>query len=373
MSTAARFLVMLVLALSTASMAPLAQPAARSAPAYVVEPFWPKDMPEGWMFGNVVGIAVDSKDNVWVTHRPRSQPGAENTPPVVAFDSSGKLIASWGGLKTIPEWGTQEHGLYIDGKDNVWVGFGGGLPYDVTTKATTDNAHFLKLTPQGKLVLSIGRFGRGTEGSLSTQYLGNPTDVHVDPKSNEAFITDGYLNRRVIVVDADTGAFKRLFGAYGNKPDDTQPLNMQFRRSATGPQPQQFNTPHCIVGSNDGLLYVCDRGNQRIQVFKLDGTFVKDVFVKRPDDQGAGLAPQDIALSADPRQQFVFVQTSDRVYALRRDTMEFVSTFGRAGRSAGQVVAGHSLASDSKGNLFVGETLLGSRLQKFVPAGQATR
>ncbi len=373
MRAAYRFLGALVLVLATGVLALLAQPADRSLPGYVVDPFWPKDMPDNWMFGNVVGIAVDSKDNVWVTHRPRSQPGAENTPPVLAFDASGTLIASWGGIKTIPEWGTQEHGLYIDGKDNVWVGFGGGLPYDVTTKATTDNAHFLKLSPQGKVLLSVGRFGRGTEGSLSKEFLGNPTDVHVDSKTNEAFITDGYLNRRVIVVDADTGAFKRLWGAYGNTPSDAEPLNMQFRRSATGPQPQQFNTPHCIVGSNDGLLYVCDRGNQRIQVFKLDGTFVKDVFVKMPADAGAGLAPQDIVLSADPRQQFVFVQTGNRVYVLRRDTMEAVSSFGRAGRGAGQLVAGHSLAGDSKGNLFVGETLLGSRLQKFVPTPRTTR
>jgi len=338
-----------------------------AAPAYRVDPFWPKEMPNDYMFGNVVGIAVDSKDNVWITHRPRSMPGAEKTPPILEFDPAGNLINTWPGRSAVPEWGTQEHGLYIDHADNVWVGFGGGLPYDVKTKATTDNAHFLKLNPQGKLQLEIGKFGMGTEGSASTKYLGNPTDVYVDPKTSDAFITDGYLNRRVITFDAMTGAFRRMWGAYGNKPDDTEPLNMQFRRSATGPQPQQFNTPHCIVGTNDGLLYVCDRGNQRIQVFKRDGSFVKDVFVKEQGDPGAGLAPQDIAISPEREQRFLFVMTGEKVFTLRRDTLEVIGSFGHRGRNAGQFIAGHSLAIDSKGNLYAGETLAGSRLQKFAP------
>jgi sugar lactone lactonase YvrE len=342
-------------------------PAAVAPPTYQVEPFWPKEMPNNYMFGNVVGIGVDSKDNVWVTHRPQSQPGAEKTPPILEFDPAGNLINSWGGQATIPQWGTQVHGLYIDNKDNVWVGFGGGLPYDVKTRATTDNANFLKLTPQGKVLLEIGKFGMGTEGSLSTKYLGNPTDVHVDPKSNEVFISDGYLNHRIIAFDANTGEFKRLWGAYGNKPDDNVGLNMQFRRQATGPQPQQFSTPHCLVGTNDGLLYVCDRGNQRIQVFKHDGSFVRDVFVKEKDDPGPGIAPQDIAISPDAQQRFLFVMTGEQVFTLQRDTMEVVGRFGHRGRSTGQFISGHSLAIDSKGNLFAGETLAGSRLQKFAP------
>jgi sugar lactone lactonase YvrE len=338
-----------------------------AVPTYQIDPFWPKEMPHDYLFGNVIGIAVDSKDNVWVTHRPRSMPGADKTPPILEFDPAGTLINSWGGRDTVPEWGTQEHGLYIDQKDNVWVGFGGGLPYDPKTRATTDNAHFLKTTPQGKVLLQIGKFGMGTEGSLSTKYLGNPTDVYVDPQTNEAFISDGYINHRVVVFDAGTGEFKRFWGAYGNKPDDSVPLNMQFRRSASGPQPQQFNTPHCLAGTKDGLLYVCDRGNQRIQVFRHDGTFVRDAFVKEKDDPGAGIAPQDIAISPDPRQTFLFVLTGEKVYILQRDTMEVVGRFGHRGRSAGQFISGHSLAIDSKGNLFAGETLAGSRLQKFVP------
>ncbi len=348
---------------------PLAQ--APAVPTYQVDPFWPKELPEDWMFGNLVGIAVDSKDNVWITHRPQSQPGAEKTPPVLAFDPAGNLIHSWGGRASIPEWGTQVHGLYIDHKDSVWVGFGGGLPYDVKTRATTDNANFLKLTPQGRLLLQIGVFGMGTEGSLSEKYLGNATDVFVDPRTNEAYIADGYLNRRVISFDGDKGTFTRLWGAYGKKPDDSQAQTMQARRTLTGPQPQQFNTPHCIVGTNDGLLYVCDRGNQRVQIFKRDGSFVKDASVV-DKATGALLAPQDIAISRDAQQRYLYVMTGEKVYIVLREPFEVVGTFSRRGRSAGQVISGHSIAIDSKGNLFVGETLAGSRLQKFALKGGST-
>src|SRR5438132_284272 len=195
----------------TASKSPAA-----AGPAFQVDPYWPKPLPNDWLVGNVVGVAVDSKDNVWITHRPRSQAGAEKTPPVLAFDQAGNLIRSWGGKDTSAEWGTQEHGLYIDYKDNVWVGFGGGLPYDPKTKGTTDNANVLKLTPKGVVLLEIGKFGMGTEGSNNTQYLGNPTDVYVDPKTDEAYITDGYINHRVIVFNASTGAYKRLRVAFGH-------------------------------------------------------------------------------------------------------------------------------------------------------------
>ena len=335
-------------------------------PMFQVDPLWPKPLPEDWMFGNVVGVAVDSKDNVWIAHRPRSQNGSEGTPPVLAFDRDGNVIKSWGGQDTIPEWGTQEHGLYIDYQDNVWVGFGGGLPYDINTRATTDNAHFLKLSPEGELLLTVGEFGSGTEGSNSTEHLGQPTDVYVNPETGEAFIADGYTNRRILVVDANTGEFKRLWGAYGNPPDDSQEQNMGARRQADGPQPQQFNTPHCLAAADDGLLYVCDRGNQRIQVFHQDGTFVSDLFVRTSDDEGPGEAPQDMDFSRDPEQQMLFVIGGGKVYSINRETMEVSVVFGRRGRQAGQFLSAHSGALDSQGDLYVTETLTGSRIQKFV-------
>ena len=246
------------------------------------------------------------------------------------------------------------------------VGFGGGLPYDINTRETTDNAHFLKLSPDGELLLAVGDFGMGTEGSNSTRYLGQPTDVYVNPDTNEAFIADGYTNRRVLVVDANTGEYKRLWGAYGNQPDDSQAQTMAFRRQADGPQPQQFNTPHCVAGANDGLLYVCDRGTQRIQIFQQDGTFVSDLFVKTADGAGPGEAPQDIDFSRDPDQRVLFVIGGGKVYAIDRQTMEATVLFGRRGRQAGQFLSAHSGALDSQGNLYVTETTAGSRIQKFV-------
>ena len=346
------------------------QSAAAAPPTFRYDVSWPKELPNNWLVGNVVGVAVDSRDNVWITHRPASQAGAEKTPPVLAFDQAGNLIHSWGGPGAGYDWGTQAHGLYVDYKDNVWVGFGGGLPYDIKSKATTDNAHILKFTPAGKFLLQVGKFGQGAEGSNSTTMLGQPTDIAVDPKTDEAYITDGYTNRRVIVVDANTGAYKRHWGAFGQRPDDA-PVPA-FNRTA--PPRKQFDTPHCAVIANDGMVYICDRGNQRIQVFQKTGTFVKDATInaKLADGQIGG-TPWDIALSPDPQQTFIYLADggNHRVHTLRRDTLEVVSTFGRRGRWAGQFESPHSIAIDSQGNLFVAETLDGRRVQKF--AQVATR
>ena len=185
-----------------------------------VDPFWPGELPHNWMVGHVVGVSIDSHDHIWVTHRPNSSQYAAKTPPVLEFDQAGNLLQSWGGPGPGYEWGTQVHSIYTDYKDNVWIGFGGGLPYDPKKNYTTDNALVLKFTPQGKFLLQIGKFGKGTEGSNSAQYLGNPTDVFVDPRTDEVFISDGYINHRVIVFDANTGSYKRHWGAYGKRPDD---------------------------------------------------------------------------------------------------------------------------------------------------------
>jgi DNA-binding beta-propeller fold protein YncE len=362
---------LIVLLAFGAGIAFLEQPAASQgarapkAPTFHWDSSWPKDLPNNWLVGNVVGVGVDSHDNVWVIHRPNSQAGAEKTPPVLAFDQAGNLVRSWGGPGAGHDWGTQAHGLYVDYQDNVWVGFGGGLPYDLKTRATTDNAHILKFTPDGKFLKQFGKFGEGTAGSNSTTFLGQPTDVALDPKTGEVFISDGYTNRRVIVFDGRTGAYKRHWGAFGKPPDDApQPA---FSRS--GPPRQQFDTPHCLALANDGLVYVCDRGNQRIQVFRKDGAFVKDALINAKLGDGLiGGTPWDIALSTDPSQTFIFLVDggTHRVHALRRDTLEVLATFGHRGRWGGQFESPHSIAIDSKGNLFVAETLDGRRVQKFI-------
>ena len=216
------------------------EPAA--ALAFEVDPYWPRPLPDDWLLGNVVGVATDSRDNVWIIHRPNSQRGAETTPPVIAFDPDGRVVQSWGGPGDGYAWGTQTHGIHVDHRDNVWVGFGGGLPYDLSSRATTDNAHVLKFTPEGDFLLQIGEFGSGTAGSGSTRFLGQPTDVFVDPETDEVYVSDGYTNRRVIVFDAETGEYRRHWGGYGGPPDDgPQPA---FTRD--GPLPRQFNTPHCV-------------------------------------------------------------------------------------------------------------------------------
>ena len=339
-----------------------------STGAYQVDPFWPKELPDDWLVGNVVGIAVDSDDNIWIAHRPNSQPGAENTPAVIAFDPEGDVVQSWGGSGEGYDWGTQLHGLYVDYQDNVWVGFGGGLPYDITKRSTTDNAHVLKFTSDGEFLLQIGRFGMGMEGSNSKEFLGQPTDVYVDPDTAEAYITDGYTNRRVVVVDANTGEYKRHWGAYGNVPDDA----IQPAADPGGPPPQQFDTPHCVHLSDDGLVYVCDRNNGRIQVFQKDGTFVKEAFVEL--ETGEGLVrgrPGDIVIPRDADERLIYMvdMGTDKVHTIDRDSLQIISSFGRHGRGAGQLLTPHSVALDSNGILYVTETTLGSRVQKFVPAG----
>ena len=350
-----------------------AEPAADAPPppsrpsdgVFHIDPYWPQDLPGDWLLGNVVGVAVDSSDNVWITHRPNSQRGGENTPPVIAFDQAGAVVASWGDPGGDCDWGTQAHGIYVDHEDNVWVGFGGGLPYDLSTRATTDNALVVKLTPAGDCLLQVGDFGFGTDGSNSTMHLGQPTDIWVDAEANEVYISDGYTNRRVIVFDAATGEYRRHWGAYGNAPDDTP--TPPWNRG--DPEPQQFSTPHCVAGANDGMVYVCDRGNQRIQVFDKDGTFVKEALVDAPLGNGdVGGNPWDIGFSTDAEQSLLVVADgrTHRVHTLNRDTLEAVTSFGRRGRWAGNFESPHSLAVDSMGNLYVGDTLDGRRVQRFV-------
>ena len=218
-------------------------------PTFRFDPTWPKEMPNNWLVGNVVGVAVDSQDNVWITHRPNSQ-----VAPTRRRRSLRSIqAATWCRAGAAPgagyEWGTQAHGLYVDYKDNVWVGFGGGLPYDLKTKATTDNAHILKFTPAGKFLLQTRQVRARHRGQQQHARCSasRPTSPSIR-QTNEAYITDGYTNQRVIVFDAKTGAYKRHWGAFGKKPDDA--AMPPFSR--TGTPRQQFDTPHCAALAKDG-------------------------------------------------------------------------------------------------------------------------
>jgi DNA-binding beta-propeller fold protein YncE len=343
-----------------------AQQQASCVPMYQADSSWPK-MEGHWIFGSIGGIAVDpTNDHVWVLQRPRTLADDEKyaaqtppladccapAPPVMEFDSAGNLIQGWGGPGSGYDWPASEHGITIDYRGNVWVlGNGEG-----------DN-QVLKFTRTGKFLLQIGHPGK-SKGSNDIENFDKPTKAYVYPKTNEVLISDGYINRRVIVFDADTGAFRRLWGAYGSRPDDTVPRTRVFE----GPSPQQFNLVHAVVVSNDDLVYVADRSNNRIQVFKPDGTYVKEAYVAREVRTPTGTV-MDLAFSPDKRQQFLYVSGGDQhIRILDRATLQILDSFGRLGHYPGQFYHLHVMAIDSKSNIYTGENL-GKRVQKFVFQG----
>jgi DNA-binding beta-propeller fold protein YncE len=358
----------------------------RMAPRFEVDPFWPKPLPNGWILGMSIGVGVDARDHVWIVHRTTSgfterteiglatnPPTAEfcckPAPPVLHFDPAGNLAGSWGGPGQGYDWPVSNHGITVDHKGNLWIGGNGDA-----------DSHILKFTQDGKLLAQYGkpnvrRAGANDKNepvykgnSHDTENFGRVAKIFIDPRANEAYVADGYLNKRVAVIDADTGKFKRYWGAYGNKPDDAD----IGRYNPDDPPAKQFRTPvHCAELANDGLLYVCDRPNDRIQVFKTDGTFVKETFIsKRTLGDGS---VWDIAFSKDPKQQFLYVADgkNERIYILDRQSLELLTSFGDGGRQPGQFFGVHSIATDSKGNIYTTETYEGKRLQKFVYKGLA--
>ncbi|HTM24086.1 MAG TPA: hypothetical protein VL225_02770 [Vicinamibacterales bacterium] len=338
------------------------------APRFEVDPFWPKPLPNHWVLGQAIGLSVDDQDHVWIVHRdnllganeaaasqnPPTASCCVKAPPVLEFDPAGTVIGHWGGPGEGYDWPTSNHGITVDYKGNVWIGANEG-----------SDAHVLKFTKAGKFLMQIGKPGQ-SKGSNDTANFGRAAKIFVDARTNEAYIADGYANKRVVVIDADTGAFKRYWGAYGHKPDDTNlgPYD------PTAPPAQQFRSPvHCAELSNDGLLYVCDRPNDRIQVFRPDGTFVKEMFVATTT-LGDG-SVWDIAFSKDPQQKYMYLADgkNEKIYVIDRARMEILTSFGDGGRQPGQFFAVHSIAVDSKGNIFTTETYEGRRLQKFVYKG----
>jgi DNA-binding beta-propeller fold protein YncE len=344
-----------------------AQRTSVQAPMFEVDPFWPK--PVSGLLGMAIGVWVDDQDYVWIIHRSsatlhNNEKGAElnppiaeccrGAPPVLAFDPDGNLVRAWGGPGPGYEWPQSNHGIHIDYKGNVWIGGNG-----------EKDAHILKFTKDGKFLMQVGGFGKNA-GSNDLENFGRVAKIWVDPQTNEAYIADGYVNKRVAVIDADSGKMKRYWGAYGNKPDDTNLGNYDPK----APPAQQFRNPvHCVERSNDALIYVCDRANDRLQVFRPDGTFVKEAFFAK-NTLGSGSA-WDIAFSRDPQQRFIFMADgqNNRVRIIVRDTLEEVTAFGDGGRQPGQFYGVHSIATDSKGNIYTTETWEGKRLQKFVYKG----
>jgi DNA-binding beta-propeller fold protein YncE len=341
-------------------------PAHAQSPAFRVDPYWPKPLPNNWIMGQIGGISVDAQDNIWVFQRPRSltddEKAASLNPPlakccvpapsVLVFNQAGDVVKSWGGPADNLgyDWPLQEHGILADNKGFVWLGGNG----------KGDNM-VLKFTTEGKFVKQIGKRGPLTS-STDLEQFGQVAALEIDRDANEIYAADGYGNHRVAVMDADTGVIKRVWGAYGKPPTD-EPLAAYNAES-----PQFANPVHCIALSRDGLVFVCDRSNNRVQVFHKDGSFVQQyVFDPATREMGSSWG---LAFSPLDRKQnfFVLVDGSNGVLeTVRRKDGAVVRSFGRPGRNAGEFHYVHVAKFDSRGNLYTGEVDSGKRLQKWVP------
>ena len=329
-------------------------PDLRAVPRFDVDPQWPI-FPENLEMGEVSSVAVDRHDHVWILHRP------EHGPAVLEFEESGRFLRGWGGPAPDYEWPSIAHGISVDYKDNVWIGGRSG-------ESPADDM-LLKFTASGSLLLQIGRRGKST-GNSDTSNLHQPADQFVHDKTNELLVADGYGNRRVIVFDADTGVFKRMWGAFGKTPVDVQDSQTVVDDSGLGPD--QFTNPplsvtsvHCVAVSQDDLVYVCDRDNQRIQVFSLDGEYRTQLFINRGAPSRRSVSR--VAFSPDAEQRFMYVADfNSQVVIVDRQSLQILDTFGSDGDAPGQFQGIHHLASDSNGNIYVAESNPGSRVQKFV-------
>lgn len=337
-----------------------------AVPRYEPDPSWPKPLPNNWMFGQVSGTAVDSHDHIWVIHRPKTlgehdlygeKKMAEccfAAPPVLEFDQAGNVVQTWGGPPKSGEnyqWPDNEHGIFVDHKDNVWI-----------TGNGDKDGQILKFTKNGKFLLQIGSNGKAMSSNANDN-MGRPAGVVVWAKTNEVFVADGYRNRRVVVYDAETGAYKRHWGAYGKKPEDAAPRTRVYE----GEGSPQFNLVHGLRISNDGFVYVGDRVNNRVQVFKLDGAFVKEFYVNRGTHSNEGTA-FDIGFSPDKQQQFLLVPdgSNKKVHIFNRETLQEVGYFGgHGGHGPADFFHLHNIAVDSKGNAFMGEVQAGMRVVRW--------
>ncbi|MBT8145656.1 MAG: hypothetical protein KJN90_02320 [Gammaproteobacteria bacterium] len=338
-------------------------------PHFEVDPFWPQPLPNKWILGRTIGVAADERDHIFIVHRDQNSMFMNQeigltlgraecctaAPPILEFDIDGNLINAWGGPSPDGEyeWPASNHGIEIAPNGDVWIGGNGG-----------GDSHVLVFSRDGEYIRTVGAPGEDID-SNSTTHFSRVAEIAIDPNAGEAYFADGYGNRRVAVVDVATGAFRRYWGAYGNRPDD----DADNTYIPGEPLPQQFRGPvHCAEPSNDGLVYVCDRGADRIQVFRTDGTFVKEGQINPLTLAGT---TWDITFSPDEDQEFLYVANGGdfKVHILDRESLEVLYTFGEGGRQPGLFFAPHSIVTDSEGNLYTTETYEGKRVQKFVYQG----
>ncbi len=373
-------------------------------PKFEVDPLWPKPLPNHWIIGQTIGASVDAHDNIWIIHRPASLEQKESyatrgeadcctaAPDVLEFNPAGNLINHFGRVEG-HDWPTSNHGITVDKDGNVWIGANGaGQPSAAAPGSaeqfaaagrgargaapapapmrgegggeigTYHDSFVLKLSPTGKFLGEIGH-ANGSKGSLDTENVRGVAQMRFLPGTNELVAADGYGNHRVSVWDPVTMKLKRMWGAYGKPPSD-EPIPHYNVDS-----PQFGNPVHCAQPSNDGLIYVCDRTNNRIQVFKFDGTYVKQ-YALAPKTKGDG-SVWEIAFSRDPQQKFMYISdgSNQTIHVFDRQTMKELYWFGGGGRQPGQFYAVHSIVTDSKGNIYTTETYRGQRVQKFIYKG----
>jgi len=336
-----------------------AQAQTRSVPTFAVDPAWPK-VPPQWKLGDVSSMTTDAQGNIWVLHRPRTLKDpdfAKAAPPVIVFDQAGNYVKSWGGDGQGYDWPQREHGIYIDPKGFVWLG-GNNCPSNglERLKPVADDA-ILKFTQDGKFVMQIGKSNQ-SKGNADTANVHRAADVQVYSPTNELFVADGYGNHRVIVFDADTGAFKRMWGAFGNKPQDDDHCEIVRHTNFDPPGPQNLSVVHSIRVAHDGMVYVADRENRRVQLFSNDGKFIKQHL------NGASTFANSVALSPDQDQQFLYVGAGKQIAILDRKSLDRVGTVDMPG-----MIGGHLITTDAKGNIYVAGT--GQGLQRLVYKGMS--
>ena len=361
---------------------PVAKPA---VPQFKYDKTFPKPFPNNWKIGQVVGVSVDSRNHIWIVQRPGTLKDSEReafdgsyggmkgavagccrpAPPVIEFDQQGNWVQGYGGKTDAYDWPTPapkgvdgalggapfgERGIFIDGQDNVWLGADGH-----------GDGQVLKLSRFGRKIVQFGKPGQGKADSSDKMNARGATGVVVDLKANEAYIADGLHNRRVLVIDATTGAYKRHWGAFGKAADDSVPTKVD----SPDPDSPQFGNVHCINQSDDKLLYVCDKTNNRVQVFKTDGTFVKQGVIA-PGTKGG--SAYGVALSRDTDQKYLYVADgmNEKVWILDRQSMETIGSFGFGSHAGGGFTEAYSIATDQQGNVYVGEAWEGKRVQRFL-------
>lgn len=365
---------------------------AQAVPHYKVDVSWPKVLPNNWMLANAPAMFVDKNDHIWIMNRPRQlapdDAGAAQTPPtaeccvpapsVIEFDAAGNVLKSFGGPNYLPDWPVTEHGIFIDGEGNFWIGgnyqppVGNGFnpltaPIAKPKDLTLGDRQVLKLSPDGtKVLLEIGHPSGAPMNNQDTSILGAPAEVVVDDAAYEVYIADGYLNRRVVVYDSNTGAFKRGWGAYGMPLSEISNGRSPAHDAAT-PDKQFRGSMSSVDISVDGFVYVGDRGGDRVQIFTKEGKFVKEILVA-PMTLGTGTVWSTM-FSRDAKQKFLYVADGDngKIRILTREDGKEVGSIGHKGRQAGEFDSVERMGLDSKGNLYVTEVNHNTRLQKFVP------